>query len=309
MDIFPLNGKPNVKSKLALQSIAAVLLGGYFMVSAIGKLLNVQLLIATIKAYGVPSSLAPASILLPPLEMILGVLVMLPATRKISSRVLIILLGIFTGAFLYAHFFRGVQQCGCSGRFAFLDKNLTQLLVVNSILLVLSIYILGASRKYTGLHSRSQKSLIIIVVVLSLAATGLFSIDLFKGAKWKAIEGRGQPTPFSGIVAINQDSTYAIFFYETDCPHCWDAVGNVMALKSEKVVDEVIGCTFGDDGSLAKFENDFHPNFPTQIVSVEKFFATVNSVPTIFFVQDDTVAYSDEGIVRSPQWYREHVFK
>ncbi|HUI30029.1 MAG TPA: MauE/DoxX family redox-associated membrane protein [Candidatus Acidoferrales bacterium] len=285
--------------KIKFQHIAALLVGCYFIVSCAGKILGIEQFVETFQSYGLPSFLTPVAVAIPPLELILGFLIILPATRKIASGIVFLLLIIFTGAFSYAHFFRGVEQCGCYGRFAFLDKNFSQLLAVNGALMILSAILFAMSTKKPLLHR--GKILVVAVTVASVA--GVVSAELV---------GRGgtdERSVYAQIITTGNDSTYALFFYEMDCPHCWNALGNVEGLQSSKVVDRVIGCTFGTDSSLTNFERTFHPNFVTHLIPVENFFELVRSVPSIEFVKNDSIIYSDEGDIRLPLWYAQHVFK
>jgi len=298
-----------MKNRAIILNIASSLVGGYFIVSGIGKLLDMEQLIETVQIYGVPSPLSYVAILLPPMEIIIGLLVLLSATRKPSSSIMCLLLLIFTGAYLYAHLFKGVQKCGCSGRFSFLDKNFPQLLAVNAVLFLLSSGIFVMTEKHSGTLGHLQKLSIIMVVVLALTTGGVFAVKFFEHNNGKLIDDNARSTPFSQTLSVNRDSTYALFFYDTSCPHCWDAVGTVESLQSQKVVDEVIGFTFGDDSSVARFERLFHPKFATELLPVERFYTLIDSVPAIIFISDDSVIYRDQGQVKSTSWYAQHVFK
>ncbi|MGO9481461.1 MAG: DoxX family protein [Candidatus Kryptoniota bacterium] len=298
-----------MKVKILMRNASAVLLGGFFIISGAGKLFDVGQLISTVRIYGIPSYVAPAAILLPPLEIVIGLLVVLPSTRKLASGVVFVVLIIFTGAYGYAHFFRGVEKCGCSGRFYFLDKDFPELLAVNVALSLLSIALFKTSGKHDGTFARWQKASVLTVAVLSLTAAAASSMKPLEWGNSNWVKKNTDSKSFSEIISTNRDSTYALFFYDMDCPHCWEAVKNVKALQSEKVVDKVVGFTFGTDSSLARFESVFHPNFTSYLIPVEKFYTLTNSVPTISFIRDDTIIYRDEDEVKPPSWYEQHVFK
>ena len=298
-----------MKSKILLQQIVAILVGGFFIVSGVGKILNVGQLIETVQNYGVPSFLAPAAIFLPPLEIVLGILILFPATRKASSGVVLMLLLIFTGAYLYAHFFRGIQGCGCSGEFSFLDMNLPELLVRNAVLFFMALFIFRISGNVNASLLRWQKALVFVVAVLSSTAAGASSIEPLVQSSGKWIGKNIYSTPLSHIISTSRDSTYLLFFYNMDCPHCWNAIENVKALQRKHVVDKVVGYSFGSNTSLSRFESYFHPNFETKLLPVEELRIITRSVPFSLLVQHDTVLYSEQGKVSSPLIYEKYVLK
>ena len=298
-----------MKSRTLLQHIAALLVGGFFIVSGVGKILNVGQLIETVQNYGVPSFLAPAAIFLPPLEIILGILVLMPATRKASSSIMLILLLIFTGAYLYAHFFRGVQGCGCSGEFSFLDMNLPELLVRNAVLFLMALFVFKISGNVNASLLGWQKALVFVVAVLSSTAAGASSIEPLVQSKSKWIGEDIYSTPLSHIISTNRDSTYLLFFYNMDCPHCWDAIENVKALQRKHVLDKVVGYSFGNEASLSRFESYFHPNFETKLLPVEELRTITRSVPLTLLVRRDTILYAEKGKVSSPLIYEKYVLK
>ncbi|MCL4510845.1 MAG: hypothetical protein M1470_07235 [Bacteroidetes bacterium] len=298
-----------MKSKTLLQYILAILIGGFFIISGVGKILNVGQLIETIQNYGVPPFLAPAAIFLPPLEIILGILIIMPATRKAASGVVLMLLLIFTGAYLYAHFFRGVQGCGCSGEFSFLDMNLPELLVRNAVLFVMALAVFRISGSVKTSLLRWQKALVFVVAVLSSTAAGASSVEPLVQGKDKWIGEDIYSTSLSHIISTNRDSTYLLFFYNMDCPHCWDAIENVKALQRKNVVDKVVGCSFGNDASLSRFESYFHPNFETKLLPVEELRTITRSVPLALLVRRDTIMYAEQGKVSSPLIYQKYVLK
>lgn len=298
-----------MKNKTVLRHIAAVLVGGFFVVSGVGKILNVEQLIGTVQNYGVPSFLAPAVIFLPPLEIILGILLLMPATRKTSSGVVLMLLLIFTGAYLYAHFFRGVQGCGCSGEFSFLDMNLPELLVRNAVLFIMALFVFRISGSVNASLLRWQKALLFVVAVLSSTAAGASSIEPLVQSKGKWIGEDIYSTPLSHIISTNRDSTYLLFFYNMDCPHCWDAIENVKAIQRRNVVDRVVGYSFGNDTSLSRFESYFHPNFETKLLPVEELRTITRSVLLVLLVRRDTILYVEQSKVSSPLIYEKYVLK
>lgn len=288
-----------------LHNVAALLVGGYFIVSGIGKTLDVQQLLQTIQIYGVPSMFAPVGLLIPPLEIVLGLLIIIPGSRKIGSIAILALLVVFTGAYANAHFYRGIENCGCGGRFAFLEKDFSELLTINGGLAILSAILFALSGEYARALFRQEKMLIYVAAIASCTAVAVPSIELL--GQNKIIEA-GSDSVLQ-IVPTSKDSTYAIFFYELDCAHCWDAIVEVDSLQIEKVVDKVIAYSFGTDSDLVLFENRFHPNFETHLIPVDQFFRLTSSVPTLSFVRNKIVIYTDEGQVKPPSWYEENVFK
>jgi uncharacterized membrane protein YphA (DoxX/SURF4 family) len=295
--------------KRAAEHIFAVLVGTYFVLSAFGKFLDVWQFVRTVEQYGVPSSAAQVAILLPPLEIVAGIFLVFPATRKISSVIIVVLLIVFTSAYMYAHFSRGVQECGCSGKIYSLNKNFPELIGFNSILFALSIFVcLMSKNRWTNLDRRRKALFFSSALSLLVVTTAIAEISFLR-EKTQKLDANTLSSPFRGIFSGDIDSTYALFFYDMGCPHCVASLWKVNELQRKKVVDRVFGYTFGTDSDLVHFERNFHLNFTSRLLPVERFFTLVDSVPSIFFIKDGKVVYADKGNVKEPLWYMQYMKK
>lgn len=95
--------------------ISQILLGGIFVVAALGKFENIKLFAQTIKDYRLVPTVAalPLSIALPIIELIFGVTLILNFYPRLSALVLSGLLVIFILTF-FINMVRGINvDCGC----------------------------------------------------------------------------------------------------------------------------------------------------------------------------------------------------
>ena len=95
-------------------NIYAIVVGVFFIISGIGKVFNTAAFSGLILQYGLGylMILAPLIVFA---EILLGLFLVLLISPKRYSLISFILLIFFTIAFAYAHFYKGIDDCGCMG--------------------------------------------------------------------------------------------------------------------------------------------------------------------------------------------------
>lgn len=283
-----------------LTRAAALILAAFFILSGIGKLLDVQSFQATLQAYGLGPFAAVGAVALPPLEIIIG---MLLAARP-GSRLLAIsatgLLAVFTAGFVIAHFFAGVQDCGCFGKIAALQSSPTVSILRNVVLLGLTAYLWKNSDRRLRLSLPGWKwSVLATIGAVAFSLSGASSVEPLYQPSNPFLNQKVEQTQLAEVVTIPDDSPYLIFIYSATCGSCWDAAENVKAYKRLGVVSDIFGLTYGDEGDLMVFEDSFEPNFQSRILDRETVEQLVDETPTVFFVQNGVVRHVQKGRVMS----------
>lgn len=137
-----------------------------------------------------------------------------------------------------------------------------------------------------------------ILCLISFEITRSTSLDPIK------INTLVNDTPINGLVNVNKDSTYLLFFYSFNCHYCWDAIENVKAFKNNNVVDKVIGFTVGTPKELTIFEKQFNTKYKSRLISPIIFRNIASIVPFIAVVKNNTIVFTDNSPIISPYTYK-----
>ncbi|MFQ5652178.1 MAG: MauE/DoxX family redox-associated membrane protein [bacterium] len=284
-----------------LPEAATVVLGLFFLLSGIGKILDVHAFRATLLAYGFPEEWTAVAAAVPPLEILLGLLLMFKRRSGRLAVVSLAALALFTLAFVYAHFAEGVQDCGCFGRISALQTSPILSISRNVILLGLALFLW--KRSHPGaifVLPTWQWTTLACVGAFAFTLSGISSVQPLSHPEHPFLHQKVAETPLSELFTASPDSTYLIFAYSGTCGSCWDAAENVKAYKRLAIVDEIYGFTYGDDADLMVFEDSFEPNFRTTILDKETFETLTFETPTAFFIQDGVVKSVQKGRIMSP---------
>lgn len=115
--------------------------GALFVLTGYAKLIDPSLFIREVRAYGIlPLEWTNATAyILPWLEIFAGGLLLLRIWKREARALIAAMLVVFTFAKGYAYFAHQLVECGCGGRFAFLQPifNNPQGLATNVVLLIL----------------------------------------------------------------------------------------------------------------------------------------------------------------------------
>lgn len=122
--------------------MARAVVGGLFLISAVGKIIAPQQFVEEIRSYEMVPIFATNALayVLPWLELLVGLLLVICVWRKEARLIIAALLVVFTFAKAYAYFVNGVVTgCGCGGGIEVLEYiyNPPQGLITNVVLLAL----------------------------------------------------------------------------------------------------------------------------------------------------------------------------
>jgi len=125
---------------------ARYVLAAVFLFSAIGKLITPSIFVAFVSSIDWLSPINPILLLLTltTIEVVVAVLLLLPATHKIAGLVSFGVLLLFSGALILTSVGQEPKPCGCFGDL--IPESSTNLsLLRNVVLLVLSVLVIGSS--------------------------------------------------------------------------------------------------------------------------------------------------------------------
>ena len=303
-----------VESKLKdisslLEYSISILIGTFFIFTGFGKLLNVNELIIGIMRYGISYKLAPLAVFLPTIEILLGLLFYFPKTRKLAGIIAFILLLFFSAVYIYGYFTRDISDCGCFGVISFLDDSPFIVLAQNLFFLAGITWLINRNYYKSPVLSGWQRILVFMVAIVAATASGASSVRPLYEKTHPWIGKPIQETPLVQLTTISKNSTYLLFFYGMNCSTCWQIIEQAKGFQQLSVVDSVIGFTVGTDSSLRKFENATKLNFRSILVDKKDIRNYVDYLPTIYYIQHDTVFYVQKDNLISPLSFREKILK
>ena len=287
-------------------TIYSIIVGILFLISGIGKSLDTAAFSELIYQYGFRyfMILAPAIVLA---EILIGLFLVLLINPRRYSMLSFVLLSVFTAAFAYAYFRRGVTDCGCFGslQHAALSPMLT--FGRNAILLIMAFVVW---RKYPEEKTDTpawKKILVSAGMVVAIFLSGYSYRLPYYFQKNESIhlyqDKDIRETALSKYLKTSRDSSYMVFCFSYSCPHCWNSIENFRQFRSSGVVDSVMALTTGNDSDRLVFIRDFNPDFSFRHVSADSLTGMINVFPTAFIIEKDTVKYVIQGTLPSPVTY------
>lgn len=294
-------GQRRTKPAERISMAASIILGLLFVVSGIGKLMNVASFVEAVRGLGVPYRLAYAAALVPPVEILLGLgLCLFVYNRRLAMTAAVLLAG-FTAVFAFAYVTQGVSECGCFGELTFLQTSPLGSFVRNGILIGLSLFLwMRPVRPQNRPLSAKQAVALAVVGAFAFTLSGMSSLQpLYRGNDAAAADPfLNRPvaeTPLGAVFPASPDSTYLVFVYSTTCTHCWNAVENVKAFQRTQTVDRVVGISAASEAALAAFYERFQPNFETARIEVDRMREITTVVPRAFLIERGTIRFAWTG--------------
>jgi hypothetical protein len=154
--------------------ILAIILGLFFVISGIGKLLDVLSFYLSIYNYGVPeAALTYVAVIIPPMEILLGFGLLMFVRTRVLAMVSMIFLLLFTGGYAYAHFAHGLDHCGCFGMISALDTTPVVSFARNVLFLILSFLLFR--KPVPSVPARLRLGLLSLIGAATFALSG-FSV-------------------------------------------------------------------------------------------------------------------------------------
>lgn len=287
-----------------LTPLLSLLLGGFFVVSGIGKLLDVEAFSWVMNGYGL-GSVAWIAVFVPPAEVLLGLALAFGIRLRLYAALSLVLLLMFTAGFAVAYFGHGVQDCGCFGAITVLKTSPAISFARNGLLLLLAAVLWCVAPDEVLPLTRWQQGMMIVLAIVLFTASGvsyrkpLLSVRPFLGEKISQ-------TPLQSLLSAGrlvspQDSTMFVFIFGASCSHCWNMTANVKEFAASGVAGRVVAIAGGDSTELARYQAAFRPNFPIVLVPAVTVEGLVSRLPTAFVVRGGAVEQVFEGEVPSPQ--------
>jgi uncharacterized membrane protein YphA (DoxX/SURF4 family)/thiol-disulfide isomerase/thioredoxin len=264
-----------------INTLFRILLSSIFLLSTLGKFLDISSFQKVILTYGFPSYIAYVVLII---ESILSIgfcfSICLKQIAKFSI-IFIILLTIITSV---GYYLLDISTCDCFGRIYFLNpSNHSLFLLKNILLIMMSFYIFRNS-----IFIENYKWLKKFIILLSTIVLTFIS---FKYNDYY-IENYSKRNIGSSIKDLNINTGKIInieylFLFSPSCDHCTEVIPKINTLK-RKYRFNIVGVTA--ESNVAKLKNvPQRIDFPVLIVKDRNFMKITKVVPVIFKCTNDTI--------------------
>ncbi len=253
--------------KQNLSRLLPIALGTIFLLSGLAKVLDSgELIIRSFNlGLGEISLLSP---LLPPLEIILGLCLILNIYTKRIALVVSVFTFLFTIVFGYAYFFRGVEDCGCFGDWFNMSPAFT---FIRNIFIIGGGVFIWMKSDYNGAYKVWKVAFVLISGAFSFAMTG-FTVDnsLTTTINFRTLKGKNiSETNLEGLGL--EKGEYAVFLFSPSCSHCWNSTENIKQIKASGLFDDVIGLVaVSQSKALDNYKKVMKPNFEIKALETKK---------------------------------------
>jgi hypothetical protein len=115
-------------------------------------------------------------------------------------------------------------------------------------------------------------------------------------------------TQLSKYLTTSYDSTYLVFCFSYNCPHCWNSIENLNHFKETRAVDSIIAFSTGSPTAKDFFNKNFSPDFSIIEMPADTISILADGFPTTFFIIHDTVKFVIQSVLPSPVTFKKQYF-
>lgn len=287
-----------------MKTLIRFILGAIFIISGTAKAVDTQAFIGLIQNYDI-GFLAYAAIIIPPLEIILGLFLWFNIETKTSALIMMISTIFFTVIFLEVWLTKGIEDCGCFGSIKFLQMP-PWATVLRNVLIISGSYLLYRFPPAESLKNRNYKyAAIAFAGLIAFTVSSVsFSTPLIdkKEINNQDLTGKDVTATFlKDFKKFDPAKRYAVFMYSPTCFHCWDATANIKSLAESGFVDETIAFAPGD---LVKEQMEYQaalkPNYKIFFIPAKVFYDITTSTPVLMIIQNNKIlSYDTSGQIKS----------
>ena len=291
-----------------------MLIGIVFLVSGIGKSLAAYEFSQNMVQYGFTALrfFAPFVIAF---EVFLGMLLFLNIKPKLTSLLAICFVVALSAIYLYGYFFVHIADCGCFGRFSFLNLSPFFTFLRNLVLISILLYIFLESNNLKKLPGISEIIIMACILCIVCFVTGYtFSDRQNEGTQYitkgKEVNVNVTNTILGEYFSFSKDSTYFVFAFSYTCPHCINSIENLKQYGQAGVADKILALSFIKDSMAVKEFNDILiPNFPIKNIESKQFFRLTNRFPVSYYVKNNMIKMEIRGTLPNGYWLRHQLNK
>lgn len=277
------------------ERVCELLVAIVFLLSGMGKMMNAGGFGELISSYGLEwfSILSPLIVMA---ELLVGLCLLLQISTRLFALIGMLMVAVFTLAFLYGNVVHGIEDCGCFGDIG--TKMPSWLTYVRNVLLLVLCWVIIKHGDRKMHHNTLKWSIVGVLMVICAFWTGnTWHLSSFYANEFarphELLNLKVQETPLDKYLHISNDSTYVVWVFSHSCGACANGVENIKhyqkgvadrlmplcVTKPTKRKNALLGIDFE-----AKYVGDGLQGF-------------IKVLPTLLYVQDGRIRFVIEGSV------------
>ncbi len=243
---------------------------------------------------------AKAAVVLGPVEVALGLALVLNWRPKFTMPIATLLMAFFTGLMLHAWDLGASIDCGCFG--ALVERSPGEAAVEDAVMLAMLIFAWWGTRKRVqsladdgaGIRPWANKAVLgVLTASIVLCGARFFpEVDRLEASDLKAGVRLIGLSPV-GVDADLTQGKYLLEIFSPLCGHCIDAVPKVNAMAADEDLPRVVALTnFAQDSpQLIEFKTRFAPQYDIATISKTDFFRLTyaHGYPRLAYIEDGVV--------------------
>lgn len=285
-----------------LSYISTTILGLMFLFSAFAKAWDAEAFADMLLLYG-PQWFSIGAPILIMVEAVLGMALVMRVQTRWTAIAADCFLVVVSATFAYGVFAKGIQDCGCFGIFSKMFTGKPWMTFVRNMLFVaISIpVIVDTNREVRHLYPKT--CLMIIVAAIACFICGLSmrkSYSLPKISDVKSNDRSKVMDKLNEIYSFNPDSTYIVYLFSFNCPHCQNSFANVQQFQQFKVADKVIGIAVEDQEAQKRFYRIYKPEIDIITIPKQQMEQITNQLPIGMSIRENSIKKAEVGFITSP---------
>lgn len=278
-----------------MKRIIGLIIGALFIASGVFKLIDSKSFAELMVSY----NLAPLQNLSPfisGLEIFFGLCLILQIKPALTSLLIMIITVVFTIAFSYAYFFKGIEDCGCMGTTIKIPAYLS---FIRNLLIIAGCFWIwrGKSEPKPESEANPQIPEWKLWTVFSITAISMCIAGSTLGKPLVNQKELTHAEPFNQTLfmqyfkeLIPADQTKIFFLFGPNCEHCWNATENVKSIKLIPEFANITAITF-DDEDMTSYLKEMQPNFDIMQFPRNELSNLIREVPILVVLQNGRIKY------------------
>lgn len=286
----------------SLSHISTTILGLMFLFSAFTKAWDAETFADMLLLYG-PQWFSIGAPIIIMAESVLGMALVLQIKTRWSAIFADCFLVIVSAIFAYGVLAKGIQDCGCFGVFSKLFTGKPWVTFVrNALFVAISIpAILDSNRKVRYVYPKI--CLTLVVAAMACFVCGLSMRKSYKLPKISQVKPNNRSKvmeKLNEIYSFNSDSTYVVYLFSFNCPHCQNSFANVQQFQQFNVADKVIGIAVEDQEAQERFYRIYKPEIDIITIPKEQMEQITNQLPIGMSIRENSIKKTEVGFITSP---------
>lgn len=235
-------------------------------------------------------------------ELTLGIMLIFALYLKITSLISFCLILLFTLIYTYGLIYLGIHDCGCFGQVKFLNFSPVFLYIRNLLILLGLVYVYNKNKRTKQITKIPFPVYVVTIMIISLSFflyTPSNSHSTIKNINKELKKISFKDSNLNKYIDISSDSTYLIYLFSYDCPHCINSMGNLMQYDNKKYIDKLIGISKENSEAKNNFIEFFNPSFEIIEIPEQEFYNISEEYPVTYFIINDSVIKVIRGEIPS----------